>query len=547
MTFEEKLRKCPANEIWQEYCGFLDLTLPEYMNIQKRLLLEQIELMSHCELGKRFFRQGVPTSVEEFRTKVPLTKFEDYADVLLPQKDEMLPEKPVLWLHTTWEGGDFPSKRAPYTESMLETYKTNILGAMLLATSRGRNHFCVRPGMRVLYSLAPLPYATGMFPDLISSEIYLRFMPSVREARKMSFGQQMKDGYKLAIKHDMNLFFGMSSVLYGATKSLDTLIQKSGGKIHLKDLLSMNPKMLWRLMAARYREKRDGVSVKPKDLFRLQGFVCVGTDTALYKNELEEAWGIRPLEIAGGTEPSCMGTETWSKDGLVLFPDACFYEFIPEMELYKEMSEPGYVPKTYLMDELVAGQKYELVITVLKGGAFLRYRVGDVYRCLRLRNASDKIELPQFEYVDRIPTVIDIAGFTRITQREIERVITLSRLPIETWFAIKEYDETGRSFLNLYVELDPEDTQSAALSRQLLRDHLALYFRSYDGDYSDLKRLLNVDPLKVTILKRGVVAQYEKENGCKIPRVGTSKESVLEILRIQKESVQEGGVFCVTE
>ena len=29
MTFEEKLRKCPANEIWQEYCGFLDLTLPE--------------------------------------------------------------------------------------------------------------------------------------------------------------------------------------------------------------------------------------------------------------------------------------------------------------------------------------------------------------------------------------------------------------------------------------------------------------------------------------------------------------------------------------
>ena len=547
MTFEEKLRKCPAHEIWQEYCGFLDLTLPEYMNIQKRLLMEQVELMSHCELGKRFFRQGVPTSVEEFRSKVPLTKFEDYADVLLPQKEEMLPEKPVLWLHTTWEGGDFPSKRAPYTESMLETYKTNILGAMLLATSRGRNHFCVRPGMRVLYSLAPLPYATGMFPDLISSEIYLRFMPSVREARKMSFGQQMKNGYKLAIKHDMNLFFGMSSVLYGATKSLDTLVQKSGGKIHLKDLLSMNPKMLWRLMTARYREKRDGVSVKPKDLFRLQGFVCVGTDTALYKNELEEAWGIRPLEIAGGTEPSCMGTETWSKDGLVLFPDACFYEFIPEMELYKEMSEPGYTPKTYLMDELVAGQKYELVITVLKGGAFLRYRVGDVYRCLRLRNVSDKIDLPQFEYVDRIPTVIDIAGFTRITQREIERVITLSRLPIETWFAIKEYDETGRSFLNLYVELDPEDTQSAALSRQLLRDHLALYFRSYDGDYSDLKRLLNVDPLKVTILKSGVVAQYEQENGCRIPRVGTSKESVLEILRIQKESVQEGGAFRVTE
>ena len=183
MTFEEKLRKCPANEIWQEYCGFLDLTLPEYMNIQKRLLMEQIELMSHCELGKRFFRQGVPTSVEEFRAKVPLTKFEDYADVLLPQKEEMLPEKPVLWLHTTWEGGDFPSKRAPYTESMLDAYTRNILAAMILSTSTGRGHFHVRPGARVLYSLAPMPYATGMFPDLIRPQIRLRFMPSVQEAR----------------------------------------------------------------------------------------------------------------------------------------------------------------------------------------------------------------------------------------------------------------------------------------------------------------------------------------------------------------------------
>ena len=107
------------------------------------------------------------------------------------------------------------------------------------------------------------------------------------------------------------------------------------------------------------------------------------------------------------------------------------------------MENPGYVPHTYLMDELVAGQKYELVITVLKGGAFLRYRVGDVYRCLRLRNPADALDLPQFEYVDRIPTVIDIAGFTRITRREIETVLSRSRLPVADWLAVKEYDEAG--------------------------------------------------------------------------------------------------------
>ena len=162
MTFEEKLKHCPPAEVWQEYCGFLSLSLPEYMNIQKRLLMEQVQLMAGCALGQRFFKGHVPATVEEFRARVPLTRFEDYADVLLPQREEMLPAKPVIWLHTTWEGGDFPSKRAPYTESMLETYKTNILAAMLLATSHGRGHFHVRPGCRVLYSLAPLPYATGM-------------------------------------------------------------------------------------------------------------------------------------------------------------------------------------------------------------------------------------------------------------------------------------------------------------------------------------------------------------------------------------------------
>lgn len=537
MTFEEKLKHCPPAEVWQEYCGFLSLSLPEYMNIQKRLLMEQVQLMAGCALGQRFFKDHVPATVEEFRARVPLTRFEDYADVLLPQREEMLPAKPVIWLHTTWEGGDFPSKRAPYTESMLETYKTNILAAMLLATSHGRGHFHVRPGCRVLYSLAPLPYATGMFPDLISSEIHLRFMPSVREARKMSFGQQMRTGYKLAAKHGMNLFFGMSSVLYGATRSLNML---GGEKApSLRSLLGMSPRMIARLAMAKYRNRRDGTELRPRDLFKLDGFVCVGTDTVLYKNELEEAWGIRPLEIAGGTEPSCMGTETWSKNGLVFFPDACFYEFIPEMELYQEMETPGYIPKTYLMDELVAGQKYELVITVLKGGAFLRYRVGDIYRCLRLRNPADELDLPQFEYVDRIPTVIDIAGFTRITQREIEQVLSRSRLPVESWFAVKEYDEDGHSFLDLYVELKSDDEQAAVLDCQMLQELLSVYFRSYDGDYKDLKRLLGMDPLRITLLKTGTIARYRQQTGRRVPPVGTPREIVLDILRLQ--AAQEGG------
>lgn len=532
MNFEEKLRKLPAAAVWQEYCGFLSLSLPEYMQIQRRLLLEQISLMSRCELGRRFFGGTPPKTVEEFRTRVPLTTFGDYADVLLTQKEELLPAKPVVWLRTTWEGGDFPAKCAPYSESMLETYKRNILGAMLLSTSSGPARFRVRPGSRVLYSLAPMPYPTGLFPELIDSEIHLRFLPPVREARKLSFGQQTRRGYKMAVQQGMNLFFGMSSVLAGATRNMELSgLSQEGGK--LRALLGMRLPMLWRMVSGVYRARRDGVPLQPKDLFKLDGFVCVGTDTTLYKDELERAWGVRPLEITGGTEPSCMGTETWSKNGMVFFPDASFYEFIPEQEMLRNLADPSYTPRTYLMDELVAGQKYEIVITVLKGGAFVRYRVGDVYRCLRLKNPADGLDLPQFEYVDRIPTVIDIAGFTRITEREIRKVVEMSCLPVGDWFALKEYDDVGHSYLHLYVELRTGAPQSPSLSRDILREHLAVYFRYYDGDYKDLKRLLGVDPLAVTMLPAGAIGRYEQAFGTHLPRVGAPREAVLDLLRLQ--------------
>ena len=54
-------------------------------------------------------------TVEEFRRAVPLTTFEDYADVLLQKRSEMLPAEPVVWIQTTWEGGKHPIKLAPYT------------------------------------------------------------------------------------------------------------------------------------------------------------------------------------------------------------------------------------------------------------------------------------------------------------------------------------------------------------------------------------------------------------------------------------------------
>ena len=103
MRFEEKLKEFPKEAIWSEYCGFLDLDIKEYMQIQNRLLLEQIRLWSRSPLGQSFLKGKYPGTIEEFRAMVPLTTYDDYADVLLARRKEMLPEEPVIWIQTTWD------------------------------------------------------------------------------------------------------------------------------------------------------------------------------------------------------------------------------------------------------------------------------------------------------------------------------------------------------------------------------------------------------------------------------------------------------------
>lgn len=538
MRFEEKLRREPPDAVWQEYCGFLDLSIEEYLKIQSTLLMEQISLLSKCRLGNYLLHGTVPQSVDEFRQMVPLTTYDDYADTLLMRRTEDLPSVPLVWLETTWEGGSYPKKAAPYSKSMLDTYSHNLLAAMLLSTSQRKGNFRVRPRSKVLYTLAPMPYATGLFPELMKGEVDLRFLPSVKEALELPFSKQMARGFELAVKHDMNQLFGMSSILYFISKNL---LSGAGTGNGLKMLYGISPVMLLRLLRARYRSRRDKIPMLPKDIFSLDAFVCVGNDSTLYKPELERCWGKKPMEISGGTEPTLIGTETWSRDGMVLYPDACFYEFIPEKEMRRSFDEPGYSPRTYLMNELNANQLYELVITVLRGGSFVRYRVGDVYRCLRLTNPQDGLNIPQFEFVDRTPNVIDIGGFTRITSKEISKVIEMSHLPIRKWCACKEYNDDKLAYLQMFIELQEDSQTLQTAAAEIIKEHLSVYFRYYDQDYVSLKKLIQMDPLKVTVVRKGSFRAFEASRSYPLHSINPPASDVIDF-RILCSLPRNGGV-----
>ncbi|MCI6888292.1 MAG: GH3 auxin-responsive promoter family protein [Lachnospiraceae bacterium] len=539
MTFEEKLASQEYDRIWQEYCGFLDLDLEAYMKIQRRLLEEQMKLWCGSPLGQKILKGRMPENIEEFRRMVPLTTYEDYADVLLLKKEEMLPDKPIIWLQTTWEGGKHPIKVAPYTNGMLQTFRNNILTCLMMATSTGRGHFDVGVGDTFLYGLAPLPYVTGLIPLGLSAEFRMEFLPPVEEAVNMTFSERNKRGFKLGLKKGIDFFFGMGSVAYYVSMSVASLSGggKSGGS-SLKKLFSMQPSMALRYLKAKKRCKEENRGLMPKDLFKLKGFLCAGTDNRCYKDDLEELWGIRPVEVFAGTEPSFVGTETWNRNGLYFFPDAGFYEFIPETEMYKSLDDPTYEPSTVCMNEVLPGEVYEIVLTVFKGGAFARYRVGDVYRCLGLSSKEDDSKLPRFEYIDRVPDIIDIAGFTRISENSIRNVIELSGLNVENWVALKEFTaDKGRPYLHMYVELSTDSVVNRAVSRELLKEHLTIYFKYVDQDYHDLKRILGMDPLEITIVKCGTFAAYEEACGRKLRHINPSLHEVQELMKVQEREI----------
>ena len=114
----ELLRQGRNEELWQMCCGFLSLNLREFMDIQKRLLLEQLDLLNNCPLGKKIMRGAKPKTVEEFRRQVPLTTYADYCPELLEKREDVLPAKPALWVHTSGRSGEYPCKWVPITPSI---------------------------------------------------------------------------------------------------------------------------------------------------------------------------------------------------------------------------------------------------------------------------------------------------------------------------------------------------------------------------------------------------------------------------------------------
>jgi hypothetical protein len=482
--------------IWKKYCGFLDLTLDEFMIMQKLLLMEEIELVINSRLGRKIIGTKKPKNISEFRQFVPLTKYEDYQPYLSELDESVLAEKPHLWARTSGHSGFI--KRVPYFSSTLNALADDALTAFIMSSASRKGEVLLEEGSRVVLNIPSMPYMTGIMGHVANQRMSYQAIPPLEEAGRMNFEERIEKGFKMALSTGIDYAASIAVVLAQVGESFGAMSRKS------KALPNWHPLAIYRILKAMLKSKILGRAMLPKDIWQIKGLVCGGTDATIYRDQIYRCWGVQPLDVYVSTETCFMAMQGWNKKGMTFIPYRHFYEFIPEEEWEKSRDNKDYQPSTVLMNELKEGKIYELVITNFQGGPFIRYRMGDLIKIVALKDDETKVNLPQMVFHSRADDIIDIAGFPRLDEKIIWNAIKSSEINFVDWVARKE-QKNGETFLHIYIE--PLDQKMDGKEASRLLDQ---QFINMDNDYKDLKNWISHDLVAVTFLKQGSFSSYIK-------------------------------------
>lgn len=515
-------------ELWQRYCGFTELSIEDFMEIQNYLLMEQIDLVADSTLGKKIMGDSKPNTMEEFRQAVPLTTYDDYEPYLSEQREDALAVKPLFWCHSSGRGGAF--KWIPHTSEAFTIYTILYVGFLIMSVANNKGEVKVHPGERILLNAAPRPYTTGMMFHHLSQAFPMYCMPPFEISETINFVERLKMGFSLAMQHGVDTMFSIASVLVKVGEMF------TGEAQGIKPSFGMlRPGVLFRLVRGWLRARMARRPMLPRDIWNVKSILTTGTDTSIYRDTIAYYWGVEPYEILASTEFPCFGANLWNKRWLTLIPQACYYEFIPEEESIKSREDIGYHPSTILANELEAGGVYEVVVTSFYGMPLLRYKMGDVIKVMSLSDEEAGVNLPQFSFHTRVSDTIDIAGLARLTERIIWQAISNSGIQYNEWSVSKEYDGNV-AYLHFYIEL--KEQREAGELESILNDQLRLV----DQDYKDIDEYLGMNPVKVTLLSPGTFDRYyqvrTKEGAdlahLKPPHMSPQEKDIQELLRLSR-------------
>jgi len=521
------IRQGRNEEIWIKYCGFIDLSMSEFMEIQERLLLEQIDLLGKSLMGRMIMGDVIPTSIQEFREVVPLTTYKDYQEYLEEKREEVLPRKPYMWSHTSGRSDDYKFKWVPYTRRMYDRLGEMVVGSMILSTCSKRGEIMLEPSCKMLLATAPPPYMSGLVSLSTQDQLDVEFLPSLEDGEKMDFGERIAAGFKLGMKKGIDYFYGIPMVLSRLGERLE---QGSGGSGFTVDML--HPQLLFRMIVGSIKAKLNKRGMFPKDIWKPKGIMTGGTDASIYKESIEHYWGIQPSEGFGCTEGGILSLQAWNFKGMTFSPDDNFLEFIPHEEHRKNKENSKYQPKTVLYNELTPGI-YELVFTNFHGGVFTRYRVGDLFDVISLTDEECGIKLPQVKFYSRAGDLINLGGFAFLTENIIWQAIEETKIEYNEWVARKEM-KGNKAYLHLFIELK----SAGSVDNKKLEKEIHENIKKLNSDYANLEDMFGYQALNLSLLNIGSFSSYmdyQKSQGAdlahtKPPHMQPSKDQLSVLL-----------------
>jgi hypothetical protein len=440
----ELLQQGRYEEIWKMCCGYLKLDIEQFMAIQKRLLTGQIRVLNRSRIGHKIMGGAYPLSLEEFRQAVPLTNYSDYCPELSEKQEDTLPCKPSFWVHTSGRTSEYACKWVPLSPSFIQEMSSILYGIGLLSGSSrwgDTRPFIGRPNM--IYAVAPRPYISGAFASILQEQTPSHYYPSLAQAENMPFEERISLAFKEALSGGLDYFFGLSLVL----AEVGNKFSQSAGNVNILPLLSQ-PRAMLRLTLGMIKSRMSNRNLLPRDLWQVKGIISSGLDSSVYRDKIMNCWGRYPLDIYANTEGGVIATQTWDYQGMTFIPNLNFLEFIPEKEHMIWQLDHNYQPQTVLLDEVKAGECYEIVITNFHAGSMIRYRIGDMIRITSLRNDNLGINLPQMVFERRADDLLDF-NTVRLCEKTVWKAIETSGFPYQDWVAFKN---PGESTLNLLIE-----------------------------------------------------------------------------------------------
>lgn len=444
------------------------------MEENEALLKKILRDNKNTEFGKAHGFADIK-SIEEFRARVPVSNYEDYAPFLERMKngeENVLTASKVLGFSRTSGSSGVP-KYIPATEASLKAYvKYTWTRALALGVQelkkQGKRYV---PGRGVFLSPATNECLPNGMPCSNIAEIgareygfvypYILTVPT-KNLFDMHDGDYIYNIYRFALMdEDVNFIF---SVFLSINVSQIAYLKKNWRVIvddiesgNISESIEMKPELretlskLIRPMPERaaYLRKQFEQGFDETLFRRLWPHMAVicGIGNASFKSSADYVRSMAkdiPFDysIYGASEGLVAACYQLNDTDMQLLTDSCFYEFIP-------YGAPD--SEALTLDQLKAGEQYELLITTQAG--LYRYRLKDV---LEVKGFRGKCPLIAFVY--RKGQMFNVAGekFSEEDARNtIEMLEKAHGVSVEHWLFYQDESVMPNRY-SLLVESDAD-------------------------------------------------------------------------------------------